>query len=158
MGRRGEYGFDGNNDRRTCRGGAANENDKIAPPHGSPSRRGPYPISQRCVVHHSNFGALCRLGVKDGRLATLRPPPAWVRSTPASGPYGARQCGLLVPILLQKSQIARRQFSCCKKNPTDDRRFMWPQLRYRCRQWVYLHAMRPRTSLHENRVYSQKKF
>jgi hypothetical protein len=36
MGRRGEYGFDGNNDRRTCRGGAANENDKIAPPHGSP--------------------------------------------------------------------------------------------------------------------------
>src|SRR6266851_9008912 len=42
---------------------AANENDKIAPPHGSPSSRGPYPISQRCVVHHSNFGALCRLGV-----------------------------------------------------------------------------------------------
>src|SRR6266436_1888493 len=42
---------------------AANENDKIAPPHGSPSSRGPYPISQRCVVHHNNFGALCRLGV-----------------------------------------------------------------------------------------------
>src|SRR5258707_5784700 len=42
---------------------AANENDKIAPPHGSPSSRCPYPISQRCVVHHSNFGALCRLGV-----------------------------------------------------------------------------------------------
>jgi hypothetical protein len=26
MSRRGEHGFDGNNDRRTCRGGAANEN------------------------------------------------------------------------------------------------------------------------------------
>jgi hypothetical protein len=47
---------------------AANENDKIAPPHGSPSSRGPYPISQRCVVHHSNFGALCRLGVTSGAI------------------------------------------------------------------------------------------
>jgi len=34
---------------------AANENDKIAPPHGSPSSRGPYPISQRCVVHSQQF-------------------------------------------------------------------------------------------------------
>jgi hypothetical protein len=63
-----------------------------------------------------------------------------------------------VPILLQKSQIARRQFSCCKKNPTDDRRSMWPQSRYRGRQRVYLQAMRSPTYLHESRVYSQKKF
>jgi hypothetical protein len=117
MSRRGEYGFDGNNDRRTCRGGAANENDKIAPPHGSPSSRGPYPISQRCVVHHSNFGALCRLGVKDGRLATLRPPPAWVRSTPASGPYGARQCGLLgADIVAKVSNCPAPIFLAVKKS------------------------------------------
>jgi hypothetical protein len=44
------------------------------------------------------------------------------------------------------------------KNPTDDRRSMWPQSRYRGRQRVYLQAMRSPTSLHEIRVYSQKKF
>ena len=45
-----------------------------------------------------------------------------------------------------------------QKNPTDDRGSMWPQSRYRGRQRVYLHAMRSPPSLHENRVYSQKKF
>src|ERR1700737_5216384 len=48
-------------------------------------------------------------------------------------------------------------FSAGKK-PTDDRRSMWPQSRYRGRQRVYLQAMRSPTSLHESRVYSQKKF
>jgi hypothetical protein len=57
-------------------------------------------------------------------------------------------------ILLQKSQIAWRQFSCCNKIV---RRSMWPQSRYR-RQRVYLQAMRSPTYLHESRVYSQKKF
>jgi hypothetical protein len=61
-----------------------------------------------------------------------------------------------VPILLKKSQIARRQFACCKKiRPTTADR---PQSRYRGRQRVYLQAMRSPTSLHESRVYSQKKF
>jgi hypothetical protein len=44
------------------------------------------------------------------------------------------------------------------KNPTDNRRSMWPQSRYRGRQRVYLQAMRSPTSLHESRVYSQKNF
>src|ERR1700736_6268110 len=44
------------------------------------------------------------------------------------------------------------------KNPTDDRRSMWPQSRYRGRQRGYLQAMRSPISLHESRVYSQKKF
>jgi hypothetical protein len=42
--------------------------------------------------------------------------------------------------LLQKSQIARRQIFLLLKNPTDDRRSMWPQSRYRGRQRVYLQA------------------
>src|SRR6202047_1797212 len=59
--------------------------------------------------------------------------------------------------IVVKAQIARRQFFCCKKNPTDDRRSMWHQSRYRGRQRIYLQAMRSPTYLLESRVYSQKR-
>jgi hypothetical protein len=61
-------------------------------------------------------------------------------------------------MLLKKSQIARRQFSCCKKS---DRR---PPNRCGLNRVTevasefHLQAMRSPTFLHENRVYSQKKF
>src|ERR1700681_1834104 len=61
-------------------------------------------------------------------------------------------------MLLKKSQIARRQFSCCRKI---DRR---PPIRYglnhvtEVASEVYLQTMRSPTSLHESRVYNQKKF
>jgi len=61
-------------------------------------------------------------------------------------------------MLLKKSQIARRQFACCKKT---DRR---PLIRYGLNHVTgvarefYRQTMRSPTSLHENRVYSQKKF
>jgi len=62
------------------------------------------------------------------------------------------------PMLLKKSQIARRQFSCCKKY---DRR---PPNRCGLNRVTevasefHLQAMRFPTFLHENRAYSQKKF
>ena len=61
-------------------------------------------------------------------------------------------------MLLKKSQIARRQFSCCKKSD--------PRPPNRCdlnratevASEFHLQAMRSPTFLHENRAYSQKKF
>ena len=40
-----------------------------------------------------------------------------------------------------------------KVDPTDDRRFVYPQTRYRGRTRVFRQAMRSPTSLHESRVY-----
>ena len=88
--------------------------------HGSPSSRGPYPISQRCVVHHSNFGALCRLGVKDGRLATLPAAPSGVgpehpskrtlRSATVRAPWCRFCCKSLFALAIKNSFGRRRDF------------------------------------------------
>jgi hypothetical protein len=55
-------------------------------------------------------------------VGVLRPNPKDIAETFAimsasagCGHAGRIGLGRLVPILLQKSQIARRQFSCCKK-------------------------------------------
>ncbi len=75
-----------------------------------------------------------------------------------SGHCSARLLAALRADIVAKVPNGPALIFLLQKNPTDDRGSMWPQSRYRGRQRVYLHAMRSPTSLHENRVYSQKKF
>jgi hypothetical protein len=63
----------------------------------------------------------------------------------------SRRLGSYVPILLQKSQIARRQFSCCKKiRPTTADRCGLNDVTEVASEFIFT-QMRSPTSLHETR-------